>query len=73
MTTSIGPIVGTSNINAGRSFATTGGAFVLTSAGDATFTATTTAIPEPSTWAMMALGFAGLGFLGYRKTRSDLA
>jgi hypothetical protein len=31
------------------------------------------AVPEPSTWAMMALGFAGLGFLGYRKTRSDNA
>ena len=28
---------------------------------------------KPSTWAMMALGFAGLGFLGYRKTRSDNA
>jgi hypothetical protein len=27
------------------------------------------AIPEPSTWAMMLLGFAGLGFLGYRKAR----
>jgi hypothetical protein len=26
--------------------------------------------PEPSTWAMMLLGFAGLGFAGYRKTRS---
>ena len=24
------------------------------------------AVPEPSTWAMMALGFAGLGFLGLR-------
>jgi hypothetical protein len=23
--------------------------------------------PEPATWAMMALGFAALGFLGYRK------
>jgi hypothetical protein len=28
--------------------------------------ATTTAVPGPSTWAMMALGFAGLGFAGYR-------
>ena len=26
-----------------------------------------TTIPEPSTWAMMLLGFAGFGFLGYRK------
>ena len=23
------------------------------------------AVPEPSTWAMMVLGFAGLGFMGY--------
>jgi len=27
-----------------------------------------TVVPEPSTWAMMLLGFAGLGFAGYRKT-----
>jgi hypothetical protein len=27
------------------------------------------AVPEPSTWAMMALGFAGLGFAGYRRAR----
>ena len=26
------------------------------------------AVPEPSTWAMMLLGFAGLGFAGYRRT-----
>ena len=25
--------------------------------------------PEPSTWAMMVLGFAGLGFAGYRSSR----
>ena len=29
------------------------------------------AVPEPSTWAMMALGFVGLGFAGYRRTRKD--
>jgi len=28
------------------------------------------ASPEPSTWAMMLLGFAGLEFAGYRKARS---
>ena len=26
-------------------------------------------VPEPSTWAMMALGFAGLGFARYRTSR----
>jgi hypothetical protein len=26
-------------------------------------------VPEPSTWAMMVIGFAGLGFLGFRRTR----
>ena len=31
---------------------------------------TVTAVPEASTWAMMLLGFAGLGFAGYRRTRA---
>jgi hypothetical protein len=26
----------------------------------------TASVPEPSTWAMLTLGFAGLGFVGYR-------
>jgi hypothetical protein len=29
------------------------------------------AVPEPSTWAMMILGFAGIGFMGYRRSRKD--
>jgi hypothetical protein len=37
------------------------------------FTLDISAIPEPATWAMMALGFAFLGLLGYRKTRRDNA
>lgn len=28
----------------------------------------TTDTPEPSTWAMMLIGFAGLGFAGYRRS-----
>jgi hypothetical protein len=28
--------------------------------------AVTAAVPEPSTWAMMLLGFAGLAFAGWR-------
>jgi len=43
---------------------------------DATFTNyafTVSGVPEPSTWAMMALGFAGLGFAGYRTSRKRVA
>lgn len=28
-----------------------------------------TAVPEPATWGMMILGFAGIGFLAYRRSR----
>jgi PEP-CTERM motif len=31
------------------------------------------AVPEPSTWAMMLVGFAGLGFAGYRRAREPRA
>jgi hypothetical protein len=30
-------------------------------------------VPEPSTWAMMLLGFAGIGFMAYRKRKSGYA
>ncbi len=33
----------------------------------------TATVPEPSTWAMMMLGFAGLGFAGYRRSRKAAA
>jgi hypothetical protein len=44
------------------------GAEDKTSAGGLSLTA-----PEPSTWAMMLLGFAGLGFAGYRTSRKTAA
>jgi hypothetical protein len=31
------------------------------------------AVPEPSTWALMVLGFAGLGFAGYRRAKAAVA
>jgi hypothetical protein len=30
------------------------------------------AVPEPSTWAMMTLGFAGVGFMAYRRRTGAL-
>jgi hypothetical protein len=35
-------------------------------------TLSVSAVPEPSTWAMMILGFAGVGFMAYRR-RKDKA
>ena len=36
---------------------------------NAAFSVSGSVVPEPSTWAMMLLGFAGLGFAGYRRAR----
>jgi hypothetical protein len=33
----------------------------------------TSAVPEPSTWAMMILGFCGLGFMAYRRKQNGAA
>jgi hypothetical protein len=30
-------------------------------------------VPEPSTWAMMLIGLAGLGFAGYRTSRKAVS
>ena len=32
-----------------------------------------TAVPEPSTWAMMLVGFSGLGYAAYRRRRTPIA
>jgi choice-of-anchor C domain-containing protein len=36
-------------------------------------TTTVGAVPEPSTWAMMILGFCGLGFMAYRRKQNGAA
>jgi hypothetical protein len=37
------------------------------------FAGTVATVPEPSTWGMMLLGFAGLGFAGYRSRHTRRA
>lgn len=61
LTTSIGPLTGVSEINSCCSFNTNDGSFQITSAENATFTAT--AVPEPSTMTVFGLGLAGLAAL----------
>jgi len=36
-------------------------------------TSTLVSTPEPSTWAMMIIGFIGLGYAGFRKAKSARA
>lgn len=53
--------------------ATSGGPLSFTDSSNAFLSATSTgdvtgAVPELSTWAMMLLGFAGIGFMAYRRT-----
>jgi hypothetical protein len=47
----------------------------LTFVGDGSFTGTmtpiTASVPEPSTWSLMLLGLAGLGFAGYRASHKS--
>ena len=45
--------------------------FLLTPDSATAFSAA--AVPEPSTWAMLLAGFAGLGFAGYRRARAGHA
>ena len=40
---------------------------------DVTFGSVTPGVPEPSTWALMMLGLAGLGMAGRRRAKSSVA
>ena len=45
---------------------------IITSEGIGNSSTVNSAVPEPSTWAMMILGFAGVGFTARRKSKSAL-
>ena len=64
----IGPVTGSSFINAGLSFPTSVGALVINSAGDATFTAVVT--PLPTALPLFASGLVGLLLLGWRRKKA---
>jgi hypothetical protein len=44
---------------------------IVTTGGDAPGGAA--AVPEPSTWAMLLLGFAGLGYAGFRRSKRSIS
>jgi len=57
-------------------FDTTPGVFRFSTQGGGnmvTFSATTTAVPEPATWALMLLGFGSIGFVMRRRRRPVLS
>jgi hypothetical protein len=67
-----GPLASLAMLEGG--FASTyvpGGDTVVLASG--ALTSDTLTVPEPSTWAMMLVGFAGLGFPGYRASRRTAA
>jgi hypothetical protein len=62
---SIGPITGIWDFNAGASFGTNHGAFVIQNMGPTTFSATTA--PEPATMALFGFGLLGVAAIRQRR------
>jgi hypothetical protein len=82
----IGPVAATANCGAncqgfGGSAILTAGNYYLdisgigggTSGYGGTLSTSVSAVPEPSTWAMMILGFFGVGFMAYRRRNQTAA
>jgi hypothetical protein len=62
----MGPLVSPNISELDLTFNQAGGRFnVITGSG--TYSTKFTLIPEPSTWAMMLIGFAGLGYAAFRR------
>jgi PEP-CTERM motif len=45
--------------------------FVVDNVSVASIPLVAAAVPEPATWAMLLIGFVGIGFLGYRRRRNQ--
>ena len=65
LTSAIGPVTGPATFDPGAVFPTDSGDLVLNAAGDVTFTASTTssAVPEPASFAMLGAGLLALGMI----------
>jgi hypothetical protein len=63
---------GLNNIKMIDIFASTNNQYYSYQLDNFTYEQVSPAVPEPSTWAMMLLGFAGIGFMAYRRKSATL-
>jgi hypothetical protein len=71
-----GPVTGTGvfALNQFQNVSTNEGPLTFNTSSDVQFWSSGgSGVPEPSTWAMMLAGFAGLGLAGYRASRRSVA